>query len=66
MLSDVLAGVPRQDFIDEGLISDAAAARFFAELIKHSGINPNRDQLPRCVAQRRPADAPHRFELRRR
>ena len=64
-LRNTFPGVPSQHFIDQGLIPDAAAARFFAELIEHSGIDSNRDQLPRCIAERRPADAPHGFQLRR-
>ena len=63
ILRDVLTGVPSQDFIDKGLISDAAPTCFLAELIEHSGIDANRDQLARLVAERRPADAPHRLQL---
>lgn len=66
LLRDILTSVPSQDFIDQGLISDAAAARFFAELIEHSGVDSNRDQLSRCGAKQRPADAAHRVQLRRR
>ena len=42
ILRDVLTGVPSQDFIDKGLISDAAPTCFLAELIEHSGIDANR------------------------
>ena len=52
---DILTSVPRQDFIDKGLIPDATATCFFTELIEHSGIDSNRDQLATLVAERRPA-----------
>ena len=61
VLRDILAGVTSQDFIDKGLIPDAAPACFLAELIEYSRIDANRDQLTRLVAERRPADAPQRF-----
>ena len=64
-LRDVLTSVSSEDFVNKGLISDAPAARFFAELIEHSGIDSNGDQLPGCIAKRRPADAPHGLQLRR-
>ena len=63
VLRDILADVPSQDFVDKGLIPDAAAACFPAELIEHPGIDANRDQLARFIAERRPADAPHRLQL---
>ena len=37
-LRNILADVPSQDFVDEGLISDAAATRFLAELIETPGL----------------------------
>ena len=64
-LRDILTDVPSQDFIDKRLISDAAPACFLAELIEDSGIDSNRNQLARFVAERRPADAPHRLQLLR-
>jgi hypothetical protein len=39
VLRDILTGVPSQDFINKGLISDAAPACFLAELIEHSRID---------------------------
>jgi hypothetical protein len=57
--------VPSQDFINKGLISDAAPACFLAELIEHCRINSNRDQLARFVAKGRATDAPHRLQLLR-
>jgi hypothetical protein len=63
VLRDILADVPSQDFVDEGLIPDAAPACFLAELIEYSRIDANRDQLARLVAERRPADAAHRLQL---
>ena len=63
VLRDILADVPSQDFVDESLIPDAAPACFRAELIEYSRIDANRDQLARLVAERRPADAPHRLQL---
>ena len=58
VLRDILADVSSQDFVDEGLISDASATCFLAELIEHSRIDANRDQLARLVAERRPALSP--------
>jgi hypothetical protein len=43
-LSHVLSHVPGQDLVNESLISDTAAARFFADLLEHSRIDANRDQ----------------------
>lgn len=63
-LRDILTSVPSQYFVDEGLVSDAAATCFLAEPIEHSRIDANRDQLARYVAKRRPAEAPHRLQLR--
>ena len=63
VLRDILADVPSQDFVDEGLIPDAAATCFPAELIEHSRIDANRDQLARFIAKGRAADAAHRLQL---
>ena len=63
LLRDILADVPSQDFVDKGLISDAASTCFLAELIEHSRIDANRDQLARLIAERRPADAAHGLQL---
>jgi hypothetical protein len=65
LLRDVLADVPSQDFVDKGLISDAASTCFLAELIEHSRIDANGDQLARLIAERRPADAAHALQLLR-
>ena len=43
VLRDVLPHVPRQDFVDEGLIPDSASTCFLAELIEHTQIDANRD-----------------------
>jgi hypothetical protein len=64
-LRDVLAHVASEDFVNERLVPDAAAG-FLAELIEHSRIDSNRDQLARFIAKRRPADTPHRLQLLRR
>jgi len=53
--------VPSQDFVDKSLISDAASTCFLAELIEHSCIDSNRDQLSRFIAEGRATDTPHRF-----
>jgi hypothetical protein len=58
--------VPSEDFVNKGLISDAAPACFLAELFEDSGIDSDRDQLARLIAERRPADAPHRLQPLRR
>jgi hypothetical protein len=63
ILRDILTGVPSQDFINKGLISDAAPTCFLAELIEHSGINSNRNQLARFIAERRTTDPPHGRQL---
>jgi hypothetical protein len=47
ILSDVLADMPSQDLVDDGLISDAAVPYFLAELLEDSRIDSDRDQLPR-------------------
>ena len=60
---DILTSVPRQDFIDKGLIPDAAATCFLADLIEHSRIDSNRDQLARFIAKQRETDAAHRSQL---
>jgi hypothetical protein len=57
--------VSSQDFVDQGLISDAAATCFLAELIEHSWIDANRDQLARLVAKTRTAHASHGLQLLR-
>jgi len=57
--------VPSEDFVDKGLISDAAPACFLAELFEDSGIDSDRDQLTRLLAERRPANAPHGLQLLR-
>ena len=66
VLRDILADVPSQDFVDKGLIPDAASTCFLAELIEHARIDANRDQLARFIAKGRATDAPHRFQLLRR
>ena len=53
LLRDILADVPSQDFVDKSLISDAASTCFLAELIEHSRIDSNRDQLTRFIAETR-------------
>jgi hypothetical protein len=63
---DILADVPSQDVIDEGLIAHPPRACFLAELIEHTGIDSDRDQPARLVAKWRTTDAPHGFQLRRR
>jgi len=63
LLGDVLTDVPCQDFVDEGLVPDAAPACFLAELIEHSRIDSNRNELTRFVAKRGPANAPHGGQL---
>jgi len=63
VLCDILTGVPRQNFIDKGLIADAPSACFLAELIEHSRVDPDRDQPARLVAKRRTTDTPHGLQL---
>jgi hypothetical protein len=66
LLRDILADVPSQDFVDQGLIPDAASTCFLTELIEHSRIESNRDQLARFIAKGGATDAPHCFQLLRR
>jgi len=66
VLRDILTGVLSQNVIDECLISDAAPARFLAELVEHSGVDSDRDQLARLVPEGRATDAPHGLQLLRR
>jgi hypothetical protein len=66
LLRDVLADVPSQDFVDKGLIPDAAPTCFLTELIEHARIKSNRDQTARFIAKGRATDAPHRVQLLRR
>jgi hypothetical protein len=65
-LRDILTGVPSQDFINQGLIPDAAPACFLAKLVEHSRIDSNGDQLARFIAKGRATDAPHHLQLIRR
>src|SRR5436309_3962478 len=63
LLRDILTSVPGEDFVDKGLVSDAAPACFLAELFEDSGVDSDRDQLARLVAERRAANTPHRLQL---
>jgi hypothetical protein len=53
----------RQDVVDEGLVAHAAAARFFAELVQHTWIDADRDELARFVSKGRPTDSAYRPQL---
>lgn len=66
ILRNVLANMPSQNVVDEGLVPHPALACFLAELIEHSGVDTNRNELTRCVAEWRAAHAPHGLQLRRR
>ena len=66
LLRDILTSVPSEEFVHDGLISDAAAACFLAELIEHARVDSDRNQLARLIAERRPTDAAHGLQLRRR
>jgi hypothetical protein len=66
LLRDILMSVSSEDFVNKRLVSDAAPACFLAELFEDSGIDSDRDQLARLIAEGRPADAPHRLQLLRR
>jgi hypothetical protein len=66
VLRNVAVDMLRQHFVDERLIANASATRFFAKLIEYSRINANRNELSRLVAKRRTADAPHGLQLIRR
>src|SRR5712691_5176249 len=62
-LRNVFAHVLRQHLIDQRLVPDAATARFLAELIEHTRIDTDRDQLTRFGAERRPTHPPHGLQL---
>ena len=64
-LRDILADVPGQHLVDEGLISDSASTCFLAELIEHFEIDSDRNQPARLVPNRRAPDAPHGLHLPR-
>ena len=64
-LRDILADVPGQHLVDEGLISDSASTCFLAELIEHSEIDSDRNQPARLVPNRRAPDRPHGLQLLR-
>jgi hypothetical protein len=66
LLRDILADVPSQNIVDEGLIPHTTPTCFLAELIEHSRIDSNRDQLARFIPKRRATDASHRLQLFRR
>ena len=66
LLRNVLANVPSQNVVDEGLVPHTAPACFLAELIEHSSVDTNRNELTWFVAERRAADAAHGLQLRRR
>jgi hypothetical protein len=66
LLRDVLADVPSQDLVDEGLVPHTPSACFLAELIEYARIDSNRNELARFVAERGATDAPHRLQLLRR
>ena len=57
LLGNVLANVPSQNVVDEGLVPHPAPACFLAELIEHSGVDANRNELARFLAQWRAAHA---------
>ena len=63
VLRDILMGVSSENFINKDLIPDAAPACFLAELIEHSRIDSDRDQLARLIAKGRATDAPHGLQL---
>ena len=60
---DVLSHVLREYLVDERLVPDASASRLLPELLEHTGVDANGDQLPRRVAERRATDPAHRTEL---
>ncbi len=64
-LGHVLPNVLSQHLVDEGLIADASATRFPAELVQYTGVESNRDQLARPVAEQRPSHAAHCPQLSR-
>jgi len=55
--------MPRQHFVDQRLIPNPSAARFLSELIEHTRIDTDRDELAGFVTEGGPAHAPHRFQL---
>lgn len=62
-LRDVFADVFREDLVDQRLVADMSAARFFAKRFEDARIDPDRDQSSRFVTEGRPSDPSHRLEL---
>ena len=60
---DVLPHMPGQHLVDQRLVPDATTACLSAELFENIRIDPDRDQLTRFGAKRRPTNAPHGFQL---
>jgi hypothetical protein len=56
----------REDFVDECLVANPAPTRFLAELIEHSRIDANCDELAWFNSEGWPTDAPHGSQLPRR
>ena len=65
LLRDILADVPSQDFVDKGLISDAASTCFLAELIEHSRIDVKWRSTGEAHRRAEAADAAHGLQLLR-
>ena len=55
-----------QYLIDQRLVSDATTACLFSEPFENIRIDPDRNQLTRFGAKRRPTNTTHGFQLCRR
>ena len=63
VLRHVFADVSSQDFVDQCLVPNTLAARFLAELIEHTWIDTNRDELAGFISKGRPTHPPHGLQL---
>jgi len=55
--------MPPQHFVDQRLKADAPSIGLLAKQFKDARFNANRNEVPRLIAQRWTADAPHSPQL---
>ena len=58
--------MPSQNVVDEDLVPHPTLACFLAELIEHSGVDRNRNELAKVRRQVEGGPRPHGLQLRRR
>lgn len=62
-LRDVFPDVLGEDLVDQRLIADALSACGLPKLLEYDGVEANRNQLARRLADRRTSDPTHGPEL---